>query len=142
MNADATEVGSMHEVTPHKTRFITSHLVLSDGIPTTISGLRLRAETPTEAVKIIKAGGTAVLPADDFDGAAAVLRMFGADEEHIAWQVHAVPPPGSPPFDEDNPFPLLPNLGADVNRSHLMLVVPSHEGIELEGDARTRTRGS
>lgn len=68
------------------TFFVTSHLCLGD-IPLKVSGLRLRAEGPDDAVKIIEAGGTAVLPRGDYDAAAEVLRRFGATEDHIEWML-------------------------------------------------------
>jgi hypothetical protein len=84
--------------------FVTSHLVLGD-IPMTVTGLRLRADTPAEAVKIIEAGGTAVLPAGDYEGAADVLRRFGADEDHVQWQVYSLCHAWHSPDDADDPFP-------------------------------------
>lgn len=57
-------------------------------IPDKVSGLRLRADSSGVAAKIIEAGGTAVLPAEDFDAAAQTLRLLGATEDHIRWQVY------------------------------------------------------
>lgn len=67
--------------------FITSSLVLGPGFPRGISGPVLGASSPREAAVIIEAGGIAVLPADDFDGAAEVLRLFGCSQEQAAAQV-------------------------------------------------------
>jgi hypothetical protein len=66
--------------------FVTSHLVLGD-VPTGISGHIVRVESAEEAVQVIDNGGTAVLPAGDWDDAATVLRLFGADVEHVKRQI-------------------------------------------------------
>lgn len=66
--------------------FVTSHLVLGD-VPTGISGHIVRVETAEEAVKVIENDGTAVLPAGDWDDAATVLRLFGADDAHVKQQI-------------------------------------------------------
>jgi hypothetical protein len=88
--------------------FVTSHLVLGD-IPMMVTGLRLRADNPAEAVKIIEAGGTAVLPAGDYEGAADVLRRFGADEDHVQWQVYSLCHGSQSPDYADDPFPPPPS---------------------------------
>lgn len=70
------------------TIFVTSHLVLGDP-PTTVGGHIVSVDTPDEAHLVIEAGGTAVLPSGAWDDAATVLRLFGASEEHIRFQISA-----------------------------------------------------
>jgi hypothetical protein len=43
-------------------------------------------ETASDAVTVIKCGHAALLPADGWDEAAAVLRKFGADEDWIEFR--------------------------------------------------------
>lgn len=66
--------------------FVTSHLVVGD-MPTKISGDIQQVQTAEEAVSVIEHGGTAVLPEGAWKVAEDVLRSFGADEEHIKFQV-------------------------------------------------------
>lgn len=65
---------------------VTSHLIVGD-FPTGLTGPLLGAKSAREAATIIEAGGTAVLPAGDFEGAAEVLRLFGCSREEAAAQV-------------------------------------------------------
>lgn len=66
--------------------FVTSHLVLGDA-PTDLSGPVVSVRTAEEAVHVIEHGGTAVLPAGAEVEAAHTLRLFGADEKHIRFQM-------------------------------------------------------
>lgn len=66
--------------------FVTSHLVLGD-VPDSVSGPIIRVESAPEAVVVIEHGGTAVLPGGAWDDAATVLRLLGADDEHIRSQI-------------------------------------------------------
>lgn len=86
------------------TTWITSTLCLGD-VPTRVTGLRLRADTPRAAVRIIEAGGTAVMPRGDFDGAAEVLRLFGADPAWIAQSIASAKGEVALPDDPDDLFP-------------------------------------
>lgn len=83
------------------TTFVTSHLVVGD-MPTTVSGPVVPVQTPEEAVQVIEHGGTAVLPSGAWETAEDVLRLFGADDEHIRFQV------GSSRKPLDGPVPLHP----------------------------------
>lgn len=78
--------------------FVTSHLVVGDE-PTKVSGHIVKVDTPEEAVSVIEAGGTAVLPGGSWDAAATVLRLFGASEEHVRFQIDTAkrPSEGSVP---------------------------------------------
>lgn len=45
-------------------------------------------ETPVAALEVIHAGGVAVLPQDDYNGAEAVLGALGLDDETIEDRLH------------------------------------------------------
>lgn len=78
--------------------FVTSHLVVGD-VPTHLrSFVAVAVTSAEEAVKVIDRGGIAVLPAGDWEAAAQVLRLFGADEEHITRQIDMSRQPGGGSF--------------------------------------------
>jgi hypothetical protein len=68
------------------TVFVTSHLLMGDQ-PENISGHVVPVDDADEAIQVLDSGGTALLPADSWDAAAEVLRHFGADSEHVDYQL-------------------------------------------------------
>lgn len=74
--------------------FVTTHLVVGDP-PSKISGRTSQVQSTEQAIEVIERGGTAVLPDGAWDLAADVLRYFGADEEHIRFQVDTARDPSS-----------------------------------------------
>lgn len=62
------------------------------------AALRLRDLIPVQSVSdamtAIQSGHSALLPAGAWDEAAAVLRAFGADEEHIRFRLDMAGAPG------------------------------------------------
>jgi hypothetical protein len=82
-----------------RSTFITTHLVVGDP-PTKVSGDIRQVQTAEQAVEVIEGGGIAVLPEGAWEVAEDVLRLFGADEKHIKFQVGTAK---SPPTGGDIP---------------------------------------
>lgn len=68
------------------TAFVTSHLCVG-AEPQGISGPIIHTSDPQAAAHAIQMGKTAVLPQGAYDTAAQVMRLLGANSQHIDFQI-------------------------------------------------------
>ena len=69
-----------------ETYFITSHLLVGS-MPQNLSGIFTWANSVPEAVRALRAGATAVLPAGSFDLARQVLLALDADPAFVDFSI-------------------------------------------------------